>query len=55
MIEEIQELFWWKVLRKDVSEFVSKCLVCERVKFERKKSSYFNLYLSQIGNGILYP
>ncbi|XP_057543918.1 uncharacterized protein LOC130823317 [Amaranthus tricolor] len=26
-------------LRKDVSDFVSKCLVCQRVKFERQKSS----------------
>lgn len=28
IIEEIQELFWRKGLRKDVSEFVSMCLVC---------------------------
>ena len=39
MIEEIREIFWWKGLRKDVSDFVSKCLVCQRVKFERQKSS----------------
>ena len=39
MTEEIRELFWWKGLRKDVSDFVSKCLVFQRVKFERQKSS----------------
>ena len=39
MIEEIRELVWWKGLRKNVSEFLSKCLVCQRVKFERQKSS----------------
>lgn len=39
MIEELRELFWWKGLRRDVADFVSKCLVCQKVKFERQKSS----------------
>ena len=51
MIEEIRELFWRKGLRKNVSEFVSKCLVYQRVNFERQKSSdCFNPCLSPIGS-----
>ena len=38
IIEELRELFWWKGLRKDVAEFVSRCLICKQVKFEREKS-----------------
>ena len=29
IIEELRELFWWKGLRKDVAEFVSRCLICK--------------------------
>ena len=39
MIEELRKLFWWKGMRKDVAEFVSRCLICQKVKFERQKSS----------------
>ena len=39
MIEELRKLFWWKGMRKDVVEFVSRCLICQKVKFERQKSS----------------
>ncbi|XP_057543879.1 uncharacterized protein LOC130823272 [Amaranthus tricolor] len=39
MIEELRKLFWWKGMRKDVAEFESRCLICQKVKFERQKSS----------------
>ena len=39
MTEEIRKLFLWKGLRKDAFDFASKCLVFQRVKFERQKSS----------------
>lgn len=39
MLAELRKLFYWKGVRKDVSEFVSRYLVCQKVKFERLKNS----------------
>ena len=32
MYQDLKMLFWWFGMKKDVSEFVTKCLVCQRVK-----------------------
>ena len=36
--------FWWSRMKRDVSEFVTKCLVCQRVKAEH-----------QVPSGLLQP
>ena len=34
MYQDLKLSFWWSGMKRDVSEFVTKCLVCQRVKAE---------------------
>ena len=34
MYRDLKMSFWWSGMKRDVSEFVTKCLVCQRVKAE---------------------
>ena len=36
MYQDLKMSFWWSGMKKDVSEFVTKCLVCLRVKAEHQ-------------------
>ena len=38
MYQDLKEHLWWKGLKKDVAEYVSKCLTCQKVKAEHKHS-----------------
>ena len=44
MYQDLKMSFWWSGMKRDVSEFVTKCLVCERVKAEH-----------QVPSGLLQP
>ncbi|XP_071926100.1 uncharacterized protein [Coffea arabica] len=39
MYHDVKELYWWEGLKKDVAEFVQKCLICQQVKAEHQKPS----------------
>nr|XP_027124233.1 uncharacterized protein LOC113740918 [Coffea arabica] len=39
MYHDVKELYWWDGLKKDVAEFVQKCLICQQVKAEHQKPS----------------
>ena len=41
---DLKMSFWWSGMKRDVSEFVTKCLVCQRVKAEH-----------QVPSGLLQP
>ena len=34
MYHDLKMLFWWSGMKRDVTEFVTKCMVCQRVKAE---------------------
>ena len=34
MYQDLKMSFWWSGMKRDISEFVTKCLVCQRVKTE---------------------
>ena len=52
MHHSIRDLYWWDGLKKDVADYVSKCLTCQRVKAEHQKPfESFNLFRSLSGNG----
>ena len=38
MYQDLKQHFWWKSMKRDVAEFVSKCLVCQQVKARRQKA-----------------
>ena len=39
MYRTIKENYWWSGMKRDVAEFVSRCLVCQQVKAEHQKPS----------------
>ena len=36
MYQDLKMSFWWSGMKKDVLDFVTKCLVCQRVKAEHQ-------------------
>ena len=44
MNQDLKMSFWWSRMKRNVSEFVTKCLVCQRVKAEH-----------QVPSGLLQP
>lgn len=39
MYQDLRKMYWWLGMKKDVASFVSRCLVCQRVKIEHQKPS----------------
>ena len=39
MYRDLKMSFWWSGMKRDVTEFVTKCLVCQRVKVEHQVPS----------------
>ena len=39
MYHYLREMFLWDVLKKDIVEFVAKCLNCQQVKTDHQKPS----------------
>ena len=39
MYHNIRDLYWWDGMKKDIADFVSKCLTCQQVKAEHQKPS----------------
>ena len=44
MNQDLKVSYWWSVMKRDVSEFVTKCLVCQKVKAKH-----------QVPSGLLQP
>ena len=39
MYQDLKVSYWWSGMKRDVSEFVTKCLVCQKVKAEHQVPS----------------
>ncbi|GJR95358.1 putative reverse transcriptase domain-containing protein [Tanacetum coccineum] len=39
MYYDLRDRYWWHVMKKDIAEYVSKCLTCLKVKTERQRPS----------------
>ncbi|KAL0553793.1 hypothetical protein IC582_007697 [Cucumis melo] len=37
MYQDLKRVYWWHNMKREVAEFVSKCLVCQQVKAPRQK------------------
>ena len=37
MYHTLKEYYWWRGMKKDVAEFVSRCLICQQVKTEHQR------------------
>ena len=43
MYHNLKDTYWWIGVKRDISNFVSKCLTCQQVKLEhQRKSLSFN-------------
>ncbi|GKD59849.1 putative reverse transcriptase domain-containing protein [Tanacetum coccineum] len=51
MYYDLQGLYWWPEMKKEIDMYVSRCLTCSKVKAEHQKpSGYFNNQRLQSGN-----
>ncbi|KAA3484712.1 integrase [Gossypium australe] len=39
MYNNLKKMYWWLGMKRDISEFVSKCLICQQVKAEHQLPS----------------
>ena len=39
MYHDLKDIYWWNGIKKDITEFMSKCLTCQQVKLEHQRSS----------------
>ena len=39
MYRDLKHVYWWNGMKRDIAEFVSRCLTCQQVKLEHQKSS----------------
>ena len=39
MYQDLKQYYWWRGMKKDIVEYVSKCLNCQQVKAEHQVSS----------------
>ena len=37
MYQNLKRFYWWRGMKREVAEFVSKCLVCQQIKVPRQK------------------
>ena len=52
MYRTIKKNYWWSTMKRDVAEFVARCLVCQQMKAEHQRpSGTLSLYLSLSGSG----
>ncbi|XP_050238190.1 uncharacterized protein LOC126687677 [Mercurialis annua] len=42
MYRNMKPFYWWPTMKKDVSEFVAKCLICQQVKAEHQAPAAFH-------------
>ncbi|KAL0537615.1 hypothetical protein IC582_026598 [Cucumis melo] len=41
MYQDLKRVYWWRNMKREVAEFVSRCLVCQQVKAPRQKPAGF--------------
>ena len=39
MYQDLKSLYWWSGMKRDVVEYVSRCLTCQQVKAEHQRPS----------------
>ena len=37
MYHDLRDIYWWSGMKRDIADFVSKCLNCQQVKVEHQR------------------
>ena len=46
MYQNLRKIFWWEGMKKDISNFMQECLICQQIKAEHKKPTGLLMPLS---------
>lgn len=50
MYQDLKQVYWWDSMKKDIVDYVSRCLTCQQVKAEHQKPrGCFNNYIFPSG------
>ena len=56
MYKDMKEGFWWLGMKKDVANYVAKCLVCQKIRQNTNaQQEFFNRSRFQSGNESKFP
>ena len=56
MYRDLKQTFYWEGMKRDVGEFISKCINCQLVKEEQRSPvDYFILWKYHNGSGSTFP
>ena len=39
MYHDLKDTYWWNGMKRDIADFVSKCLTCQQVKLKHQRPS----------------
>ena len=39
MYHDLKDIYWWNGIKRDIADFVFKCLTCQQVKLEHQRPS----------------
>ena len=37
MYRDLREVYWWNNMKREIADFVSRCLICQQVKVEHQR------------------
>ncbi|KAA0052015.1 ty3-gypsy retrotransposon protein [Cucumis melo var. makuwa] len=46
MYQDLKQVYWWRNMKRDVADFVSRCLVCQQVKAPRQRQAGKSTYIA---------
>ena len=50
MYHDLRRQYWWQGMKRDIAQFVSKCLTCQQVKFELQKPAILAVLTKSLGS-----
>ena len=39
MYQDLKQNFWWNAMKREIAQYVAKCLVCLHIKIERQRTA----------------
>ena len=56
MYQDLKLKFWWNAMKREIAQYVAKCLVCQQIKVEHQRTAdFYNHYLYLNGSENISP